>query len=121
MGESEKPREPTFRLPTVLAFLFFPLGLVDLALWAWAQARWGCEYAVGTDDVCDGPITNHRLRFYVSPLMFVLSFAPVVRLFWTDLVRDRRRRQVERLCLLLCTILLQVGAVTWLWWGAPDV
>lgn len=121
MGESRSAYEPTWRLPTILTFAFLPLGAADLVMWLVAQSVWGCEYAVGTGEPCDGPHRVRNARIYLTPVLFVASFVPVIRLFWTERISEKRRRVVEKVCLVAAVAGLQAGSAVWLWWGAPQV
>lgn len=121
MSGSKDPPEPTYRLPTALTWLFFPVGIVDTVTWLLAQRAWGCKWATDYGESCDGAVPVHDARFDVSLVLFVLSYAPVVRLFWTERVREPVRRNLERVALVLTVVALQVGPIVWLWWGAPDL
>jgi len=119
--ESEEPAEPTYRLPSFLTWLYFPIAIVDTITWLTARHAWGCEWAIDNGEPCDGAVSVDHPRFDVSLVLFVFSYAPVIRLFWTERVRDRRRRILERVGLVLTMAALQVGPIVWLWWGAPDL
>lgn len=121
MGESKDTHEPRLLLPTILTFAFLPLGIADMIMWLTAQAAWGCEYAVGTGEPCDGPYRVRNARIHLTPVLFVLSYVPVIRLFWTESIRETRRRVVEKTGLVLAAAALQVGPTAWLWWGTPHV